>query len=43
MESYTATPAGDYPKDKVVLFLTDIFGIPLNNNKVRSSCNFILT
>ena len=32
---YTATPTGDYSKEKVVLFLTDVFGIPLINNKVR--------
>lgn len=31
---YVATPSGDYPKDKVLLFLTDVFGLPLNNNKV---------
>ena len=30
-----ATPPGDYPKEKVVLFLTDVFGVPLTNNKVR--------
>ena len=35
MRSYVATPQGDYPKDKVVLFLTDVFGIPLINNRVR--------
>ncbi|KAJ7680592.1 dienelactone hydrolase [Mycena polygramma] len=29
---YIATPTGDYPKDKVVLFLTDVFGLELNNN-----------
>ncbi|KAI0085737.1 alpha/beta-hydrolase [Irpex rosettiformis] len=34
VESYVATPKGDYPKDKVVLFLTDVFGIPLINNKL---------
>ena len=34
VECYIATPTGDYPKDKVVLFLTDVFGIPLINNKV---------
>lgn len=32
---YVATPSGDYPKDKALLFLTDVFGLPLNNNKVR--------
>lgn len=34
VECYVATPTGDYPKDKVILFLTDVFGIPLPNNKV---------
>ncbi len=34
VECYVATPTGEYPKDKVVLFLTDVFGIPLINNKV---------
>ncbi|CCM02577.1 uncharacterized protein FIBRA_04680 [Fibroporia radiculosa] len=34
VECYVATPSGDYPKDKVVLYLTDVFGIPLNNNKL---------
>ncbi|PCH44450.1 alpha/beta-hydrolase [Wolfiporia cocos MD-104 SS10] len=34
VECYVATPTGDYPKDKVILFLTDVFGIPLINNKL---------
>ncbi|KAH9933399.1 alpha/beta-hydrolase [Fomitopsis serialis] len=34
IECYVATPSGDYDKTKVVLFLTDVFGIPLNNNKL---------
>ncbi|KIY65818.1 alpha/beta-hydrolase [Cylindrobasidium torrendii FP15055 ss-10] len=34
IESYVATPKGDYPKDKVLLYLSDIFGIPLVNNKL---------
>ncbi|EPT00991.1 hypothetical protein FOMPIDRAFT_1023529 [Fomitopsis schrenkii] len=34
VESYIATPSGDYDKTKVVLFLTDVFGIPLSNNKL---------
>ncbi|PCH44449.1 alpha/beta-hydrolase [Wolfiporia cocos MD-104 SS10] len=34
IECYVATPSGDYPKDKVLLYLTDIFGIPLNNSKL---------
>ncbi|PPQ72441.1 hypothetical protein CVT26_003770 [Gymnopilus dilepis] len=32
VESYVATPSGDYPKDKVILFLPDVFGLPLTNN-----------
>ena len=31
MNSYVATPTIDYPKDKVVLFLTDVFGPQLVN------------
>lgn len=31
---YVATPTKDYPKDKVLLMLTDVFGLQLNNNKV---------
>lgn len=31
---YVATPEGDYPKDKVVLFLTDVFGLALVNNRL---------
>ncbi|KAI0630616.1 alpha/beta-hydrolase [Trametes polyzona] len=34
VESYVGTPTGDYSKDKVVLFLSDVFGIPLVNNKL---------
>ncbi|KAI0742606.1 dienelactone hydrolase endo-1,3,1,4-beta-D-glucanase [Daedaleopsis nitida] len=34
IECYVATPTGDYPKEKVVLFLSDVFGIPLVNNKL---------
>ncbi|KAK0457847.1 uncharacterized protein EV420DRAFT_1764770 [Desarmillaria tabescens] len=33
VDRYVATPAGDYPKNKVILLLTDVFGIPLVNNK----------
>jgi hypothetical protein len=29
-----ATPGADYPKDKAILFLTDVFGVALVNNKV---------
>ncbi|TBU47535.1 alpha/beta-hydrolase [Dichomitus squalens] len=32
IECYVAIPAGDYPKDKVVLYLTDAFGLALENN-----------
>ncbi|GJE91312.1 alpha/beta hydrolase [Phanerochaete sordida] len=34
VKCYVATPQGDYPKDKVVLFLTDVFGIELVNNRL---------
>jgi hypothetical protein len=34
VESYVATPAGDYAKDKVVLFLSDIYGPQLPNAQV---------
>ena len=34
VESYVATPAGDYAKDKVVLFLSDIYGPQLSNAQV---------
>ncbi|CCM02578.1 uncharacterized protein FIBRA_04681 [Fibroporia radiculosa] len=34
VECYVATPKGEYPKDKVVLFLTDVFGLALVNNKL---------
>lgn len=31
---YIAKPPGDYPKDKAILFLSDVFGLQLINNKV---------
>ena len=34
VESYIATPAGEYPKDKVILFLPDVFGPKLPNAQV---------
>jgi hypothetical protein len=34
VKCYVGTPTIDYPKDKVVLFLPDVFGIGLINNKV---------
>ncbi|GBE86617.1 Protein AIM2 [Sparassis crispa] len=34
IECYVATPSVDYAKDKVILFLTDAFGIPLINNRL---------
>ncbi|KAF7354325.1 hypothetical protein MVEN_01120900 [Mycena venus] len=34
VQCYIATPSGDYPKEKVLLYLTDAFGIPLVNNKL---------
>jgi dienelactone hydrolase len=34
VRSYISTPTQDYPKDKVLLFLTDIFGPELINNRL---------
>lgn len=34
VKCYVATPQGEYPKDKVVLFLTDVFGVELVNNRL---------
>ncbi|KAI0046931.1 alpha/beta-hydrolase [Auriscalpium vulgare] len=34
VETYVGTPEVDYPKDKVVLFLSDGFGITLLNNQL---------
>lgn len=34
IECYTATPTGDFPKDKVLLFLANGFGINLTNSKL---------
>jgi len=35
VDSYVATPAGEYPKDKVILYLADAFGPQLPNAQVR--------
>ncbi|KAJ7435161.1 hypothetical protein B0H11DRAFT_1665042, partial [Mycena galericulata] len=34
VECYVATPTVDYPKEKVILFLTDVFGFALLNSQV---------
>ncbi|KAI0630599.1 alpha/beta-hydrolase [Trametes polyzona] len=34
IETYVATPSGEYPKDKAILFLTDVFGLKLENNRL---------
>lgn len=34
VDTYVATPSGDYPKDKAILFLTDVFGPQLINAQV---------
>jgi len=38
VDCYVATPSGEYAKDKVLLFLCDIFGPQLNNNKLLADC-----
>jgi len=40
-ECYVATPSGEYAQDKVILFLTDIFGLKLDNNLLLAD-NFAL-
>jgi hypothetical protein len=37
VDSYVATPAGDYPQNKAILFLTDVFGPQIPNAQVCSS------
>jgi hypothetical protein len=37
IKTYVATPKTDYPEDKVILYLTDVFGLELNNNCVSQS------
>lgn len=32
--AYVATPTGEYAKDKVILFLSDVFGFNIVNSKV---------
>jgi len=34
VKTYVATPSKDYPKDKAILFLTDVFGPQLINAQV---------
>jgi len=34
VKSYVATPTGEYPKTKAILFLTDVFGAELINNRL---------
>lgn len=41
MRCYVATPTVDYPKDKAILYLTDIFGIDLPNHQVRGKRIFV--
>ncbi|KAI5886226.1 alpha/beta-hydrolase [Schizophyllum commune H4-8] len=36
VDAYIATPAQDYPTDKVLLFLTDIFGMQLVNSQLMA-------
>ena len=36
VDAYVATPTGDYPQNKAILFLTDVFGPQIINAQVRS-------
>jgi len=35
IKTYVATPKVDYPKNKAVIYLTDVFGLEFPNNLVR--------
>jgi len=35
IKTYVATPKIDYPKDKAIIYVTDVFGLELPNNRVR--------
>lgn len=35
IKTYIATPSGEYAKDKALIFISDVFGLKLNNNLVR--------
>ena len=41
VDSYVATPAGDYPQNKAILFLSDVFGPQLSNAQVRPSITLV--
>jgi len=34
IKTYVATPKTDFPKDKAILYLTDVLGLELNNNRL---------
>ena len=34
IRTYIATPTVDYPKNKAILYITDIFGVDLINHQV---------
>jgi hypothetical protein len=34
IQTYVATPKTDFPKDKAILYITDVYGLDLNNNQV---------
>ena len=35
IKTYVATPKVDYPKDKAIIYVPDVFGFELPNNRVR--------
>jgi len=35
IKTYVGTPKADYPKDKAIIYLPDIFGLELPNNRVH--------
>jgi hypothetical protein len=43
VDSYVATPTGEYPQNKAILFLPDVFGGQLPNAQVRPSISLART
>ena len=41
VKTYVTTPTVDYPKDKAILYLPDVFGIELINHQVCHTLSYI--
>ena len=38
VKCYIATPSGEYDKSKVLIYISDAYGLELVNNRVSSFC-----